>query len=534
MFPSGTYRVSRITVSGAKRKNSERMKRGHLESFALCTWIAIALLGATLPALAGAYTARIAGVDDISYVNSVKRISPPRENGEPEYPCQATIGDEIVLEVVNLDLWIEEVLRQRGVVSDKKNEQLIADTIPNLCLVVDGHAMLTLKVSSWFHMDWKRDEMKAEEELRNRLDREKTALEKEFAGQDTPEAKAKWEKFTTSSRAIDEQIKRGRIIPSYDYLHFVLTRSETDTQSKTDWNRPLRREGLKPLMHLSIGWPQGNGDTIDGIPLVNQGDGDVKKEFRLKRIPGSSWVVSGIVVIGLALSIFLFMARTTTLVRDPEGRVRLDGLPPYSLGRCQMAFWFFLVASAFFFLWLVTGRGDLDTINGSTLTLIGISAGTALGAAFIESRNDQTDATPAPPLAPEQIPYPDRIRSTNTKLEAIRAELRAVPASDTARIDNLEEQRRAAETEVRNLEQQLRTYRSTRRNEFLFDLLKERGIVSFHRFQIVVWTLVLGIVFVSGVITKLAMPNFDQTLLLLMGISSGTYLGFKLPGGSKP
>ena len=62
------------------------MKRGHLESFALCTWIAIALLGATLPALAGAYTARIAGVDDISYVNSVKRISPPRENGEPEYP----------------------------------------------------------------------------------------------------------------------------------------------------------------------------------------------------------------------------------------------------------------------------------------------------------------------------------------------------------------------------------------------------------------------------------------------------------------
>ena len=191
--------------------------------------------------------------------------------------------------------------------------------------------MLTLKVSSWFHMDWKRDEMKAEEELRNRLDREKTALEKELAGQDTPEAKAKWEKFTTSSKAIDEQIKRGRIIPSYDYLHFVLTRSETDTQldglgrrglagSKTDWNRPLRREGIKPLMHLSIGWPQGNGDTIDGIPLVNQGDGDVKKEFRLKRIPGSSWVVSGIVVIGLALSIFLFMARTTTLVRDPSAR----------------------------------------------------------------------------------------------------------------------------------------------------------------------------------------------------------------------
>ena len=103
--------------------------------------------------------------------------------------------------------------------------------------------------------------MKAQEEERNRRDREKTALEKELAGQDTPEAKAKWEKFNA------EQIKTGRINPSFDYLIFALTRSETDTQSKTEWNRPLRREGLKPPMQLSIGWPRENGDTIDGIPL---------------------------------------------------------------------------------------------------------------------------------------------------------------------------------------------------------------------------------------------------------------------------
>ena len=148
MFPA-------CTVSGTRRKNSKRVKRGHVESLALYTWFAIALLGATLPALAGAYSTRITGTDDISFVDSVKRISPPQGNGEPEYPCQAAIGDEIMLGVKNLDLWIEEVLGQRGVVSDKKGERLVAATIPNLCLVIDGQPMLTLKVSSWWHEDWK-------------------------------------------------------------------------------------------------------------------------------------------------------------------------------------------------------------------------------------------------------------------------------------------------------------------------------------------------------------------------------------------
>ncbi len=59
-------------------------------------------------------------------------------------------------------------------------------------------------------------------------------------------------------------------------------------------------------------------------------------------------------------------------------------------------------------------------------------------------------------------------------------------------------------------------------------------IMSFHRFQIIVWTLVLGVVFCSEVLTKLAMPSFDSTLLILMGISSGTYLGFKFPAAAKP
>ena len=59
-------------------------------------------------------------------------------------------------------------------------------------------------------------------------------------------------------------------------------------------------------------------------------------------------------------------------------------------------------------------------------------------------------------------------------------------------------------------------------------------IITFHRFQIVVSTLVLGMIFLSNVLSDLVMPTFDSSVLVLMGISSGTYLGFKLPTGNKP
>jgi hypothetical protein len=45
--------------------------------------------------------------------------------------------------------------------------------------------------------------------------------------------------------------------------------------------------------------------------------------------------------------------------------------------------------------------------------------------------------------------------------------------------------------------------------------------------QILVWTCVLIGIFVAHVFNTLAMPVFDGALLALMGVSSGTYLGFK-------
>lgn len=64
---------------------------------------------------------------------------------------------------------------------------------------------------------------------------------------------------------------------------------------------------------------------------------------------------------------------------------------------------------------------------------------------------------------------------------------------------------------------------------FLKDVLSDSAGISLHRFQMFIWTLVLGIIFIVDVYRSLEMPEFSATLLGLMGISSGTYLGFKVP-----
>jgi hypothetical protein len=64
---------------------------------------------------------------------------------------------------------------------------------------------------------------------------------------------------------------------------------------------------------------------------------------------------------------------------------------------------------------------------------------------------------------------------------------------------------------------------------FIRDVLSDADSISLHRFQMFIWTLVLGVIFLASVYKNLAMPEFSTTLLGLMGISSGTYLGFKVP-----
>jgi hypothetical protein len=142
----------------------------------------------------------------------------------------------------------------------------------------------------------------------------------------------------------------------------------------------------------------------------------------------------------------------------------------FSLARVQMAFWLYLVTASFVFIWLVTGDYN-GVLTPQSLTLIGISSTTALMAISIGD-----GATVAPVAAPAA-----------TGAAAIWAAFR----------------------------------------KFLTDILSDADGVALHRLQIVVWTLILGVVFFAEIFRSFRLPTFDSNLLILMGISGVTYVGFK-------
>jgi hypothetical protein len=67
---------------------------------------------------------------------------------------------------------------------------------------------------------------------------------------------------------------------------------------------------------------------------------------------------------------------------------------------------------------------------------------------------------------------------------------------------------------------------------FFIDILSDNQGVSIHRFQNIIWTLVIGTIYIVFVFSHEALPDSNtitNQLLILMGIGSGTYLGLKIP-----
>jgi len=208
----------------------------------------------------------------------------------------------------------------------------------------------------------------------------------------------------------------------------------------------------------------------------------------------------------------------------------------YSMARTQMALWFFVVIISYVFIWMVTS--DLSNLDPSVLGLIGISAGTGLVAAIVDSgkRSDQENLS----RALEEKGKNDEVEAARLKSEinALNAAVSAVPAPA-----NLDEQRTAMagkqaelaakENEIAQANQKIQELSPAAQagasKRFIDDILSDDDGISFHRFQIFAWTIVLIFIFIASVYNTLTMPDFDATLLGLMGISGGTYIGFKLP-----
>lgn len=202
---------------------------------------------------------------------------------------------------------------------------------------------------------------------------------------------------------------------------------------------------------------------------------------------------------------------------------------PYSLGRCQMAWWFLLILFGYVFIWLISG--DRDAITESLLVLMGISAGTGLSAVMINANT--SGAAALTQAASDRLALQAAQQNTSAKVASASAAVAAAPADAAAQKQLADAQAElgvvnAKLAEANNLLNGVVVAPQTR--GWLRDVMSDSaGNIGLHRFQIVVWTVVLGIIFASSVLIDLSMPTFSPTLLTLMGISAGTYLGFKFP-----
>jgi len=227
--------------------------------------------------------------------------------------------------------------------------------------------------------------------------------------------------------------------------------------------------------------------------------------------------------------LLLWLARNTNIIREPGPAPAPGKRRPYNLGRAQMAFWFFLIYASYLSIWLITSA--LDTITASLLALMGISAGTALGEALIDNGKDTTRTNQAQDLTAERQAVEQSISQSQSDLDANVAASATV--ADQSNRDVLNRQLTESRTRLGQIDQQLRVLNAqqapTASAGFLRDILSDGSGYSFHRFQIFAWTIVLGIIFISSVYNNLTMPEFSSTLLGLMGLSAGTYIGFKFP-----
>ena len=318
---------------------------------------------------------------------------------------------------------------------------------------------------------------------------------------------------------------------AYD-LTFQLIRS---SKNNAAWAELLNRPNASGReVTVSVGFED---LTPVSSNIQKTSDSPDTAHFELVVVPFDAWMMCGIVLIAATLGMFFKLASSTTLLRDPQAPLKPDNRRPFSLARIQMAFWFFLVFATYFIIWAITG--DKDTIPGSVLGLIGISAATAISSSVVDfNRGDADDTTRNVRLETLKGGRREKLKATKEMEAKVEEELKSA-TKDVATKRNdpnalsgqtLEDLQKAVADKGAELEQVQAARRYFSRDPwqvFLYDILSDQDAISFSRFQIIVWTLLLGIIFLKEVYMHLAMPEFSPYLLGLMGISAGTFLGLK-------
>ena len=300
-----------------------------------------------------------------------------------------------------------------------------------------------------------------------------------------------------------------RLIDGTNKLQFDIRGT---SESKYEWNALLgkpfaRNKGFTYLVPVSIGYENDKPIPSDvEYPLI---------------VISKAWFWIFLTFFALALYLFVWLARASSIIRDPWPELP-PPQRPYSLGRTQMAFWFFVVAVSYVLIWMITS--DLESLTESALGLIGISAATALSAAVAGSSKRNAIKSKPQNIEREKTVLQEKLNDLGQQIASCS------PSTSLNDLKREEAESNARLIQVNDEIRDLTAVITTRHSEgFVNDILTDADGVSLHRFQIVIWTILLGFIFDASIYKNLAMPEFSGTLLALMGISGGTYIGFKFP-----
>jgi hypothetical protein len=197
-------------------------------------------------------------------------------------------------------------------------------------------------------------------------------------------------------------------------------------------------------------------------------------------------------------------------------------LAAYSLAKVQMAWWSFFISAAFLFIWLAVG--ELNSITSSTVVLFGISLGTTVASRMVSSSKQAT----AQDLNAKEAALEPHVEQLKAQLTNLAGDPKAAADAPVLQQDLTAKTVQLNQAKA-DLSQLTISPDQAKTKGFLTDIMSDENGISIHRFQMVGWTVILTLVFVHGVWTNLTMPEFSDTLLTLMGISSGTYIALKIP-----
>jgi hypothetical protein len=305
------------------------------------------------------------------------------------------------------------------------------------------------------------------------------------------------------------------------HLQFDLKRP---LEAKDAWKALLSRKPIQAEKEVAVSVYQDN-TIVYGEAMA------------LMRVFDLFWLNIFITISSLAVLLFWVLAYKSDVLRvsgqQPSGNRR----KPYSLARTQMAFWFFTIIISYMFIWMVTR--DLSILTPSVLGLMGLSAATGLGSAMMDANKQQEKEYKYDDTVEKLQALEINITQLNSEIEQMHLSRSALPdialeaRSDsdplTIKEATLAAKKKALEDTKMMINHHYLDTKPRVSFSFLRDILSDNKGYSFHRVQMFAWTVVLIVIFISSVFSLLAMPDFDTTLLGLVGISGATYLGFKFP-----